>query len=204
MLKFLEFLGIEFGAIILFLGVLLLQFIEFLFRRRPGGRVFGLQILLELLHLLLFLLLHFFEGFTTLLAKAIVHLLASFLAFFRVGAIEIPGGFLQFFHLFLIQLLVFAFILLILLHHLFELSLGGLARARAEWMLHDGKVVEVRWRLADGATLQLVAWLGAEPVAARAIALVGDVLYATAPAAGLEQLPPWLVRCSLGAPRGTG
>ena len=71
-------------------------------------------------------------------------------------------------------------------------------------MLHDGKVVEVRWRLADGATLQLVAWLGAEPVDGRAIALVGDVLYATAPATGLQRLPPWFVRCSLEAPRGTG
>ena len=38
----------------------------------------------------------------------------------------------------------------------------------------------------------------------RAIALVGDVLYATASATGLERLPPWFVRCSLEAPRGTG
>jgi malto-oligosyltrehalose trehalohydrolase len=82
--------------------------------------------------------------------------------------------------------------------------LGGLARAQAERVLHDEKVVEVRWRLADGATLQLVAWLGAELVDGRAIALVGDVLYATAPATGLERLPPWFVRCSLEAPRGTG
>ena len=82
--------------------------------------------------------------------------------------------------------------------------LGGLARAHAEWTLHDGKVVEVRWQLADRATLQLVAWLGAEPVDGRAIALVGDVLYATAPAAPLQPLPPWFVRWSLEAPRGSG
>jgi malto-oligosyltrehalose trehalohydrolase len=82
--------------------------------------------------------------------------------------------------------------------------LQGLARAHAERVLHDEKVVELRWRLADGATLQLVAWLGAEPVDGRAITLVGDVLYATAPATGLEQLPPWFVRCSVEAPRGTG
>ena len=82
--------------------------------------------------------------------------------------------------------------------------LAGLARTQAEWMLHDGKVVEVRWQLADGATLQLVACLGGEPADGRAIALVGDVLYATAPATRLEQLPPWFIRCSLEAPRGRG
>jgi 1,4-alpha-glucan branching enzyme len=82
--------------------------------------------------------------------------------------------------------------------------LGGLARAYAEWAVHDGKVVEVRWQLADGATLQLVAWLGADPVNGPAIPLVGDVLYATAPAAQLQQLPPWFVRYSLEAARGIG
>ena len=82
--------------------------------------------------------------------------------------------------------------------------LAGLARTQAEWMLHDGKVVEARWQLADGATLQLVACLGGEPADGRAIALVGDVLYATAPATRLEQLPPWFIRCSLEAPRGRG
>jgi malto-oligosyltrehalose trehalohydrolase len=86
--------------------------------------------------------------------------------------------------------------------------LAGVARGNAQHALHGGKVVEVRWWLREGAVLQLLAWLGAEPIDGLALRLVGRTLHSTAPgvvaAEEIHALPPWFVSFSLAVPAGTG
>jgi hypothetical protein len=59
----------------------------------------------------------------------------------------------------------------------------------------------VRWQLADGAVLQLLAWLGADAVAGLSVTRVGSPLFSTAPgvvsAGAIRELPPWFVGFSL-------
>lgn len=83
--------------------------------------------------------------------------------------------------------------------------LAGLQSVGAEWRMHQGNVVEVRWGLAAGAVLQAILSLADRPATGLDLAPKGRLLFSTAPEAVAARpnhsLPPWFAAWFLDEPR---